>query len=327
VSPEPSAVPGDGDILDQAVIEWLLRSDEPGIRVMARRDLLDELPRDLVEVLHGPKVAALFSGQGEDGGFGVHPYQKWAGAHWRLVSLVELGIPAGEPRAVAAAGTVLDWLTGSGHRSTIVTVDGLTRRCASQEGNALAVCCRLGLGDDPRVADLAASLVSWQWPDGGWNCDVRAGGHRSSFHETLSPCWGLYEHWVATGDAASRGAAHRAAELFLEHRLFRSTRDDAVIEPTWLTIHYPPYWHYDIFQALLVLSRMGLAGDERCADAIDVLLRRRLRDGRWRPGGYWWKRPGTAGSNVEIVDWGRSAPGEMVTLNAMRVLRAAKTVD
>jgi hypothetical protein len=70
--------------------------------------------------------------------------RKWIGAHWRLVSLVELGIPAGERQAVRAAETVLEWLTGEEHRSSILTVGGLVRRHASQEGNALAVCSRLG---------------------------------------------------------------------------------------------------------------------------------------------------------------------------------------
>jgi len=44
----------------------------------------------------------------------------------------------------------------------VKAIDGLVRRCASQEGNALAVCCRLGLADDPRVRLLAESLVEWQ---------------------------------------------------------------------------------------------------------------------------------------------------------------------
>ncbi len=76
-----------------------------------------------------------------------------------------------EPRAVAAADQVLQWLTSEFHRSKIKAIDGRVRRCGSQEGNALAVCSRLGLIDDPRVQYLAESLIKWQWPDGGWNCD------------------------------------------------------------------------------------------------------------------------------------------------------------
>jgi hypothetical protein len=130
-------------------------------------------------LLRGAKVQALLVDRGGS------PYSKWTGAHWRLVSLVELGVPAGEPRAVAAAETVLGWL--SGDRRAPPVIDGLARGHASIDGNALAACCRLGLAADDRVERLARDLVAWQWPDGGWNCDVRASGRRSSFHESLIP--------------------------------------------------------------------------------------------------------------------------------------------
>ena len=94
-----------------AAVTWLLNCDEPAIRLLTRRDVLGErADQDAGQVLAGTKVTALLSGQQPDGGFGVHPYRKWTGAHWRLVSLVELAIPPGEPRAVAAAGHVLAWL-------------------------------------------------------------------------------------------------------------------------------------------------------------------------------------------------------------------------
>jgi hypothetical protein len=303
-------------------IDWLLDSGEPAVRYLTRRDLLDqEHSTDRKAVLRGPKVAALLAGQRSDGGFGVHPYSKWSGAHWRLVSLVELAIPAGHPGAVRAAGSVLDWLTSDAHRSRITTADGLTRRCASQEGNALAVASRLGMGDDPRARLLATSLVGWQWPDGGWNCDVK--GKVASVHETHPPMWGLHEYGVATGDEAAADAARRAAEVFLSRRLFRSKHTGEVIRKEWLAIHYPPYWHYDVLQGLLVLSRLGLAADPRAVDALDHLERRRLDDGRWRPGAYWWSTPGGGGRQQDVVDWGRSGPNEMITLNALRVLRSA----
>jgi len=267
-------------------------------------------------------VRALLDGQQADGGFNVHPYAKWRGAHWRLVSLVELAVPAGEPRCLTAAETILDWLTGVGHRRGVRVIDGLARRCASQEGNALASSCRLGLAEDPRVELLAESLVEWQWPDGGWNCDPRASGRRSSFHESLAPMWGLHEYSRATGDEDARRAADRTAELFLEHRLFRALGTGEPIHQSFTVLHYPPYWHYDVLQVLLVLARMGRAGDPRARDGVEVVERRRLSDGRWRAGAHWWKPPGSTGSNVEVVDWGRSGPSEMVTLNSLRVLRA-----
>ena len=309
------------DTRTYATVTWLLNSSEPAIRLMTRRDLLGEqAAEDAGQVLAGAKVTALLSGQQPDGGFGVHPYRKWTGAHWRLVSLAELAIPPREPRAAAAADPVLAWLTGPGRR--VQVIGGLARAHASTEGNALAACCRLGLAADPRVRSLAGSLIAWQWPDGGWNCDPAATGRRSSFHESLAPAWGLHEYWQATGDPAAQDAASRTAELFLAHRLFRSLATGQVIHRTWLALHYPPYWHYDILQALLILSRMGKAGDPRASDALDELQRRRLPDSRWQPGGRWWKPPGST-VTPEVVDWGRSGPNEMITLNALRVLKAA----
>ncbi len=306
----------------ESAVDWLLASSEPAIAYLTRRDALGQNAH-AEGVLDGPKVRALLAGQQSDGSFGVHPYRKWIGAHWRLVSLVELEVPRGEPRAVAAAETVLDWLTGKGHRRGVKVVDGLPRRCASQEGNALAVCCRLGLAEDERVGLLARSLVEWQWPDGGWNCDLRASGRRSSFHESFAPAWGLHEYWLATGDESARRAAGAAAELFLEHRLFRSLQTGEVIDQTWLVPHYPPYWHYDVLQALLVLSRLGRARDARAREALDVLVGLQQDDGRWHAGPRWWRAVGQDGTGVEVVDWGRRGPNEMITLNALRVLRAA----
>jgi hypothetical protein len=303
-------------------IQWLLASEEPAVRYLTHRDVLGEsVEPNAAEILAGPKVSALLHGQLPDGGFGGHPYKKWTGAFWRLISLVELAAPPGEPRLLAAAETVLRLVTSPGRRRNLDVIDGLARRCASHEGNALAVCSRIGLTDDPRVARLAESLVEWQWPDGGWNCDRRATGYRSSFHESLAPAWGLHEYWLATGSAWAREAAARTAELFLEHRVFKTLRTGEPINEEWLAFHYPPYWHYDVLQALLILSRLDKLPDPRADDALGLVLEQRRPDGLWEPGGFWWRRPGSR-MHAEVVDWGRRGPNEMITLNALRALRA-----
>jgi hypothetical protein len=309
------------DQRSEAAVAWLLASREPAIRLMASRDILGErMAEDTDEVLSGAKVSALLSGQRSDGGFGGHPYRKWTGAYWRLISLAELAIPAHEPRGVAALDLVLTWRHRA--RQYVSMIDGLARICASIDGNVLAVCCKLGLASDPRTYRIVESLISWQWPDGGWNCDRKASGRRSSFHESLATAWGLFAYSQATGDPDAEEAANRAAELFLEHRLFRRLRTGEVIDRTWLVPHYPPYWRYDILQGLLVLARMGKARDPRASDAVDELEHQRLPDGRWKVSRCWWNPP-TSSITPDVVDWGRSGPNEMITLNALRVLRAA----
>jgi hypothetical protein len=125
-----------------------------------------------------------------------------------------------------------------------------------------------------RVEQLARDLVTWQWPDGGWNCDPKATGRRYSFHESLIPMHGLYEY-----------GEHQAA-----------SRTGEPIHESWTKLRHPPDWHYNILYALTILTRMGLTGDPRAGDALEVLRRRRFRRGG----------------------------NEMVTLNALRVLHAVR---
>src|SRR5437879_10053699 len=97
------------DFKDPAV-NWLLESDDPSIRYLTLTEILDR-PSNSKEVLsakkqipNGPVVKTLLAGQRADGGFGVDHYEEWTGAHWRLVSLVELGIPTGSRWAGMATG-------------------------------------------------------------------------------------------------------------------------------------------------------------------------------------------------------------------------------
>ena len=252
----------------------------------------------------------LLSGQRPDGGFGVHPYSKWTGAHWRLISLVELGVPAKNRAARAAANTVLDWIAAP---SDPFVIAGKERRHASMEGNALAVCCRLGMVQNLRVRHLAEVLLRAQWPDGGWNCDRNPAAQHSSFHETLAPIWGLVEYHRGSGDGRVRAAAQRAGDLLLEHRLFRSTRTGEAIDPEWRHIHWPHYWHYDYFHGLRAIAMLGRLSDDRVDEAMEMLAAARRDDGRWRVSGRRYWRPGT-----EVVDWGDAH--EMVTSAARAIL-------
>ena len=235
-------------------------------------------------------MARLLGGQRADGSFGVHPYSKWKGAHWRLVSLVELGVPRTNRAARAAADTVLDWIA---RPDTPLVIKGRERRHASMEGNALACCCRLGMARNSRVRHLVEVLLRAQWPDGGWNCDRHAEAHRSSFHETLAPIWGLVEFHRATGDSRALKAARRAVELLLEHRLFRSSKGE-VIHAEWVRIHWPHYWHYDFFHGLRAVALVGALDDPRADEARDLLA----SSPRRANGRRYWTRA------TEVVDWG-----------------------
>jgi hypothetical protein len=297
----------------------LAGGDDPAIRALARRDLLGEPVPD-ADALRSPLVRGLLAGL-EDRAVLERPYAKWAGAHWRLVSLVELGVPAGYGPAVRAADAVLDQWAAPARLAGAVVVDGRRRMHASQEGNAVAVACRLGMAGDERVARLVEHLIGGQWPDGGWNCDRRPAVRRSSVHETLPALWGLHEYAAATGDDRSRKAATAAAEVLLARHVVFATGTDRPLHRSVVELHHPPYWHYDVLQALVVLDRAGCRDDPRTDRARQVVSGKRRRDGGWRAVRPWWRPPGSTGL-VEAVDWGDVAH-QVVTLNALRVTRPA----
>lgn len=255
--------------------------------------------------------------------YGVHPYAKWQGAHWRLASLVEIAPDDAQPAARRAAEQVLGWLANPRRPRRFPTIDGRVRRCASQEGLALYSCCRIGMTDDARLRMISESLVATQWPDGGWNCDRHREATHSSFNETWAPTMGLAVYARDTGHRDARAAADRAAEFLLSHNVFQSHRTGEPAHPAFTRLRWPPYWHYDALVGLVTLDRSVGLGDPRTSDALDLVESRRHEDGTWRPEGKWWKRPGSKGSNVEAVDWGGTAH-ELLTARAREMLTAAK---
>jgi hypothetical protein len=266
---------------------------------------------------------ALLAGRDSAGRIPFHPYTKWVGAHWVLAALANIGYPPGETGLVPLRDQVFGWLLSPTHQRSIKTIAGRVRRCASQEGNALYATLALAIADE-RADELAARLVAWQWPDGGWNCDKRPEASHSSFHESLIPLRGLALHARLTGSSKSRAAAERAAEFFLSRRLFRRLSDGQVIDPDFLLLHYPAYWHYDILSALTVLIEAGYAADPRLGEALDIVAARRLPGGGFPAEAKYYRLTDRPISGRSLFDWGPTGTrraNTFVTARAESVLQ------
>lgn len=307
----------------------LLATGEAAIQYNLRLRVLGE-GRDSAELITlqhaiptSPTVQALLAERDADGRLPHHPYTKWLGAHWVLVALADLDYPPGDAALIPLREQVLDWLLGQAHTGAIRTIAGRVRRCASQEGNALYALLKLGLADE-RSDELAARLARWQWPDGGWNCDKRPAASHSSFNESLIPLRALSLYARLTGHAWAHSAAERAADLFLSRRLFRRLSDGAVIDPAFLQLHYPAYWHYDVLSGLKVLAEAGYVTDPRCVEALDWLVGRELSDGGWPADAryYYGLKAATGRSRVHWGGAGKRANG-WVSADAFTVLSAA----
>lgn len=326
------------------IMRRLLASDEAAVRRKIRVDVLGEAEdspgaRALSgEIRRSVLARRLLTLKGADGRVmtapqrgQTNPYQKWQGPHWTLVALAEIGYPPGDRSLLPMRDQFYDWLLAESHleRPRTLVIPGQedrVRRCAGQEAYAVWYSLKLGL-DDERTELLVDRLRSWQWPDGGWNCDKRPGARTSSFHETFIPLRALALHGKLRKDRRSSAAAERAAEVFLKRRLFKGARSGKLIDPRFVLLQYPHLYHYNILAGLKVLAEAGFVADSRCADALDLLESKRLPDG-----GFPLEKRNYVPAKSEVVtrgsfaDWGPAAKtrmNEFVTADALHILKAA----
>ena len=331
-----------------AIVNALLRSDEPSIRWKTRVHVLGEDRESKSvralrsEIRESPRVRALLSRSEQLGrpGTARKVYYKWQGLHWVLASLADLGYPEGDERLHPIRDRVMEFWLGPGYfkefeaatkaaayrQRGVPVMGGRYRRCASQQGNALYSLTTLGIADE-RAASLAERLLHWQWPDGGWNCDRDPAADTSSFMETLLPMLGLAAYARTNKAAAASKAVKEASEVFLRRKLFKRVSDGRIIHADFVALHYPLYWHYDFLHGLKAMARIGRISDPRCADALDLLEGKRLPDGGWPAEKRYYKvSPKAMVANADYVDWGGASAkrmNEWVTVDALGVLRAA----
>ncbi len=267
----------------------------------------------------------LLKDRSSDGTIPFDAYDKWFGAHWVLSILADLGYPAGDKSLKPMLNQCYSWLLSKNHASHIRTIDGRVRRCASQEGNCIYYSLALGIADD-RTEELAQRLLQWQWVDGGWNCDKKPEAAICSFNETLIPLRGLTWFSRVSGDRQVQLAVERAAEVFLKRNLFKRMRDGKVIDPNFILLHYPNYWHYDYLFGLKVLAEAGYIGDTRCNEGLELLLSRQCKDGGFPAEARYYRVDEKKLSGHSRVDWGGTSKiksNPYVSADAFGVLHKA----
>lgn len=314
------------------MIDWLLDGD-PAIRWQVMRDLLDRpehewrTERARVETQGwGARLLALEDPDGRWAGGAFLPDgftgelwesegQPWTATSHVLTQLRELGL---DPASGSAARVVRQLSAGPQWWDGAPFWGGETEECIN--GRLVADGAYLGVD----MSGLVDRLVGERLADGGWNCARAEGSVRSSFGSTINVLDGLREHELATGGTpAAREARRTGEEFLLERRLFRRLSTGEPADPDFLTFVHPRRWHYDVLRGLDHFRRASALDDpdgtgrpdERLAEAVEVVRRRRTPDGRWLldrvPRGRVWFD----------VDDGVGLPSRWVTLDALRVLR------
>lgn len=310
---ELGVTPGSGT---SDLIDWLLAGDV-AIQYQARRDLLDKERPDLrARIAVEGWGAQLLAARRPDGHWGRGFYQpKWTSTHYTLLDLKNLGIAPDHPQIRASIDQILaQYKEADGGinpakaiKKGEVCVSGMVLNYAAYFGMPAA-----------RLASIVDFLIGAQMPDGGFNCEFnRRGAVHSSLHSTISVLEGIGEY-LANGytyrAAELEVIARQAREFLLQHRLFRSDRTGAIINPGFLLLSYPSRWYYDILRGLDYFRGVGAAYDPRMQDALDVLRQKRRKDGAWP---LQANHPGQVHFDMETP----GQPSRWNTLRALRVLR------
>ena len=305
------------------VIDWLLDAD-PAIRWQVRRDLLHE-PDEVVAAERarigiegwGARLLAL---QADDGLWAGNAFSQDRTDTFHVLELLRrFGLDPASAEAQAAVGRVRErvtWGDGAWWNPPWASqgfFEGEVEPCIN--GNVLATGAYFGIDMTP----LVERLLGEQLEDGGWNCEVERGATVGSLGTTINVLEGLLEYERAAGPASGRaGEARRRGEAYmLERRLLRRKSTGELIDPAFLELSFPTWWHYDVLRALDYLRDARVEPDDRVAEAVGVVESKRDADGRWPLG------PVHEGEMPFELEDGEGRPSRWITLRALRVLEWA----
>ncbi len=293
------------------------------MRWQAMRDLTDApaetIATERVAVPHEGVAATILRSQQPDGSWRRESSPAWLTTLFTLQLLRSTGIDPTEPvveAAVARLETGLRWndLGGCWELRPPETggntfFEGEEEPCIN--GGALAIGAYFGRPSQR----LVQRLLDEQLEDGGWNCEAPKSS-RSSFHTTLCVLEGLLEYERAVGAAPEVAFARRRGnEYLLQRMLHRRLSTGEVANPEFLQFAFPPRYHYDVLRALDYFRASGTMPDPRMKEAVDIVQRKRLPDGRW-------PLDATYDESVAVtLDETVGQPSRWNTLRALRVLR------
>ena len=317
----PAAVP--------AVVSWLLEKDQPSIRYRTLTELLGRPLKDpeVVDardrILRTGWAAEILARRAPNGGWadtGSQYRPKYLSTNWMMLVLSDLGLTRSE--------SVVDelcefWMNGFAAKNGGLggSSGGIPHYCVA--ANMARALIRFGYADDPRVTRTLEWLVQIADPKGGWSCFGR--GRNLDSWEALS-AFAVYprEKWTPR----MQEVVEKGAEFFLQRELHRQGDRYA----PWYRFHYPVHYYYDLLVGLDFMTALGYGADPRMGFALGFLRSRRRRDGRWSldavhpdvegPIAAWFQRhPNQRPTPFALERTGQ--PSKMVTLTALRALRAA----
>ena len=329
---------------------WLLEENNSSVRYFTLRDILEyqqnhpDVVKSKEAIASSRIVTRIFQKQSRLGSWEspANLYTpKYKSTYWQVMILGALGLSKDDPRVRKACDFILRYQLGEGGFSSHTagraaeeyhnlrrkgkTLGNLERWTAEKvreheysclTGNTASALLRLGYAHDVRVERALNWLVSVQNSDGGWLCPywkAHIKDMHSCFYGTICALEAFSE--AETTSDAARKAAERGAEFLLMHRLFKADHHSfKIINRNWLRLSFPSFYGYDILRGLRVLGKLGYGADERCDEALSILLSKQNAHGRWI-----LESTPTGRMHVDLETKGKES--KWTTLDALRALK------
>jgi len=325
-------------------LPWLLESENPGVRYLALRDLLNLSPDDKKlksarKSAHREGPIAVILSNMEQEGYWVRPgpgyTAKYKSTVWALILLAQLGASVNEDKRIEqACNYLLGHMCGGGQFTTTTsgapsgTVDCL-------QGNLLWSLMELGC-DDSRM-DKACEWMARTVTGKGIalkeerDAPVRYYAYKSGPNFTCGvngnlPCaWGGVKVLLALSQVPVKKRTPLVKRAIQQGVDFIFGIDPATARyPTrlgdkpnraWWKFGFPVFYVTDLLQLAEAMVGLGYGKDKRLASTLDLIREKQNERGQWLmeydyTGKTW-------------LDFGKKKePNEWVTLRALRVLKA-----
>ena len=243
--------------------------------------------------------------------------------------LADIDYPSGDRTLIPFRDAVVGWLS---HLETAYDDELLIREKYRVHGSfhANAIYASIVLGLANRETDrLAANLLRYQWPGGGWNCSKTPSAKGPSIVHTAYGLRGLVSYSTRRDSADVMQAVDAAAEVVLERQVYLKRSNGAPLRPVYTKPSYPYPRLYDFMAGLHILTRAARILDPRCGAALD-LLETKLIPGQGIPAERKLFSHRSGRDDFTHAPWDGDKIGKanaFLTVDALEILKAAGRLD
>ena len=324
--------------LNSNPIEWLLEDDNPSVRYLALRDIINsnenssELREAKTKIMIEGIVPKILSKQ-KGGEYWVNPenfyvYTKYKGTVWTFIILAELNADKNDYRIKQTSEYILN--NSQDHQSGGFSVYGNKNKGGLHEqvipcltGNMIWALIKFGFLEDPRIQHGIDWILQYQRLD-----DCVKTAPKGWPYEKHKNCWG--KHTCHMGVVKTLKALteippnkrsnrinsfiQNAVEYILEHRIYKKSHEKNVIaKQEWIEFGFPLMWKIDALEILNILTNLGYK-DDRMQDAIDLVISKQNEKGKWI-----LEKTFNGRMQVNIEQKGKES--KWITLNAIRAIK------